>query len=158
MAVAEREIFWDLSENLCCVGLDYDKELKSTAESSDRETTCELPEGNIKVVGAKRFCCVASVPAQFHWCTSQWIPGRLWTKHHECDVYTRKEVYANVVLSGGTTILQGSGEHMTRIDGVGATHDEFSFGCSPPERKFGIDLSLSLQKMWASRFDSERYL
>ena len=118
--------------------------------SSQRETS-KLLALNVSVAWH-------SVPAQFHWCTSQWIPRRLWTKHHECDVYTRKEVYANVVLSSGTTILQGSREHMTRIDGVGATHDEFSSGCSPPERKFGIDLSLSLQKMWASRFDSERYL
>ena len=58
-AAAEREIVWDVRESLCCVGLDYDTQLKSTAESCDKETTCELPEGNIKVVGAERFCSVA---------------------------------------------------------------------------------------------------
>ena len=39
------------------------------------------------------------------------------------------------------------------MDGVGATHDEFQAVLST--RK---DLSLNFQKMWASRFDSERYL
>ena len=36
---------------------DYDTDLKSTSESSDRENTYEFPDGNIITVGAERFHC-----------------------------------------------------------------------------------------------------
>merc|ERR1712125_236226 len=32
----------------------------------------------------------------------------------KCDVDIRKDLYANVVLSGGTTMFQGIGERMTK--------------------------------------------
>merc|ERR1712136_303502 len=54
---AEREIMGDVKEKLCYIALDYDTELKSTAESSDKEKTYELPDGNIITVGAERFRC-----------------------------------------------------------------------------------------------------
>merc|ERR1712122_373478 len=54
---AEKEIVRDLKEKLCYIALDYDTELKSTAESSDKEKTYELPDGNIITVGAERFRC-----------------------------------------------------------------------------------------------------
>ena len=44
-ASAEREIARDFIEKLCCIGVDYDTELKKT----DKEKTCELPDGNITV-------------------------------------------------------------------------------------------------------------
>ena len=33
----------------------------------------------------------------------------------KCDVDIRKDLYANVVLSGGTTMFQGIGERMTKL-------------------------------------------
>ena len=42
-APAEREIVWDVTENLYYIGLEYDTEHKSTF----KEKTCELPDGNI---------------------------------------------------------------------------------------------------------------
>ena len=50
-------------EKLCCVVLDYDSELKHTAESSDKEKTYELPDGNINTVDDKYFRC-SKVPFQ----------------------------------------------------------------------------------------------
>ena len=58
---------WDVRENLCCIGLYYGTELKWTAEGPDKETTFELPEGHIIIVGAECFRALHSVPAQFHW-------------------------------------------------------------------------------------------
>ena len=44
-------------KNFCHIALDYDTELKSTSEGSDRENTYEFPAGNIITVGAERFRC-----------------------------------------------------------------------------------------------------
>ena len=43
----EREIGRDVKEKLCYVASDYDIELKSTAESSDKKQTHMLSDGNI---------------------------------------------------------------------------------------------------------------
>ena len=59
----------------------------------------EFPDGNIISVGAKRLRCkeVLLQPSLIY----------------QCDVDIRKDLFANVVLSGGTTIFQGIGERVT---------------------------------------------
>ena len=67
----------------------------------------ELPDGNIISVGAKRLRCkeVLLQPSLIY----------------QCDVDIRKDLYANVVLSGGTTIFQDSsiGHVDNEIDSAG---------------------------------------
>ena len=48
---AEREIGRDVKEKFCYMAFDYDTELKSTAESSDKNQTCELPDRNMSAPG-----------------------------------------------------------------------------------------------------------
>ena len=79
------------------------------------EKTCELPDGNIITVGAERFHCA-------EWLFQPSFTGKEASGFHDtsfqyvmkCDVYIRKELYANVVLSGGTAIFQGIVEYMTK--------------------------------------------
>ena len=54
---AEREIVRDVKEKLSYIALDYDTEMKAATESSDKEKTYELPDGNIITVGSERFRC-----------------------------------------------------------------------------------------------------
>ena len=44
-------------EKLCYIALDFDSEMKASSESSDKEKTYELPDGNIITVGSERFRC-----------------------------------------------------------------------------------------------------
>ena len=99
---AETGIVCNVKEKLCYMSLDYDTELKSTSESSDKIQTYELPDRNITSLGAER-----SVPRVF------FLPVSLAFKPVEsstsfpsnmkCYVNFRKELYANVVLPSGKT-------------------------------------------------------
>lgn len=56
----------------------------------------------------------------------------------KCDVDIRRDLYSNIVLSGGTTMLTGLGERMTKE----IMHLAPS-GCrvkviTPPERKYSV--------------------
>ena len=101
---ADREIARNVKEKLCYIGFDYGTQLKSTAEI-DKDKTFELSDGNINIYGAERFRCVnilfqPSLTQQ----RRQRIPRHFLSK---CYVDTRKRLYADVVLSRGTTIFRG---------------------------------------------------
>ena len=86
---AEREIGRDVKEKLCHITFDFDSELKSTAESSDKNQTYMLLDGNTITVGAERFRCTSVVPALFHWYTRQRNPRHFFPKR---DVDIRKKI------------------------------------------------------------------
>merc|ERR1712174_123947 len=100
---------------LCYIALDFDSEMKLSSESSDKEKTYELPDGNIITVGSERFRCpevlfnpslVGKEASGIHDTTFQSIM--------KCDVDIRKDLYANVVLSGGTTMFPSIADRMNK--------------------------------------------
>ena len=109
-ATAEREIFPVVIDIVCCLGFDCERKLKS---NNYQEKTDELPDGNIIIVGAERFRCVKVLFQPSF--TGTEASGFHDTSFHnvmKCDADIRKELYANVVLSGGTAIFQGIVERM----------------------------------------------
>merc|ERR1712023_378467 len=103
---AEREIVRDVKEKLSYIAVDFDSEMRAASESSDKEKTYELPDGNTITVGNQRFRCpevlfqpslIGKEASGIHDMTFQSIM--------KCDVDIRRDLYANVVLSGGTTMF-----------------------------------------------------
>merc|ERR1712032_665347 len=82
--------------------LDFDTEMKEASESSDKEKTYELPDGNIITVGGERFRCpeVLFQPS-FIGKEASGIHDTTFQSIMKCDVDIRKDLYSNVVLSGG---------------------------------------------------------
>merc|ERR1712122_392962 len=144
---------------LCYIALDYDTELKSTAESSDKEKTYELPDGNIITVGAERFRCAEVLfQPSFIAKEASGIHDTSFQSIMKCDVDIRKDLYANVVLSGGTTMFQGIGERMTKELTALAPSTMKIKVVAPPERKYSVWIGGSIlsslstfQQMWISK-------
>ena len=92
---AQREIVRDVKENLCCIALDYDTVLQSTAESSDNEMTYVLPDGNIHTVSDERFRYVEVLfRPNFFGEGASGIHDTSLQSNMKCGVYTRKNLYA----------------------------------------------------------------
>merc|ERR1712057_31816 len=106
---AEREIVRDVKEKLSFVALDFDSEMKAAQESSDKEKTYELPDGNIVTVGSERFRCPEALfEPSLLGKESSGIHDVTFQSIAKCDIDIRKDLYGNVVLSGGSTMFQFS--------------------------------------------------
>jgi len=156
---AEKEIVRDIKEKLCYIALDYEEELKKAEESDEIDKTYELPDGNVISVGKERFQCPEALfQPSFVGREAQGVHHTTFQSIMKCDVDIRKDLYSNVVLSGGTTMYDGIGERMTKELTELAPSTMQIKVIAPPERKFSVWIGGSIlsslstfQTMWITR-------
>ncbi|OLS30618.1 MAG: Bacterial actin-related protein, partial [Candidatus Heimdallarchaeota archaeon AB_125] len=136
---AEREIVRDIKERLCYVALDPEKELKLAEKVSGMEKTYTLPDGETLTIGAERFMAPELL----------FNPGAIGSEENpldeliyrsiqNCDVDLRRDLYANIVLSGGSTMFPGLKErlHKELTELVPETMEVKII--APPERRYSV--------------------
>jgi actin-related protein len=164
---AEKEIVRDIKEKLCYVALDYDKELEESTKSNEVEKQYELPDGSTITVGNERFRCpeVLFQPS-FIGSESGGIHEVLHDSIQKCDVDVRRDLYANIVLSGGTTMFDRIDQRLlkeiTRLAPKSLSQGDNAKKniriTAPPERKYSVWIGGSIlaslstfQQMWITK-------
>lgn len=172
---AELEVVRDLKEALCFVALDAAKAESSASSASaaaaaaaaasagaERPSQYRLPDGQLIELGAERFRAPEIL----------FRPSLVGDESHgvaECvasavrraDLELRRPLWANIVLSGGTTLLPGFGERL--LHELKALGGDVKINISAPkERRFSTWMGGSIlatlgtfKQMWVLRKEYE---
>ena len=113
---AGREIARDIKQKLSYVALDFDAEMKAAEETpSTVEKTYVTPNGTAITLCNERFCCpellfqpslVGKKNPGIHEVVDEAI--------QQCSADIRSDLCVNIVLSGGSTMIQGIGARMKK--------------------------------------------
>ena len=136
---AELEIVRDIKEQMTYIAKDFDEEMVKASESAALEKTFEMPDGHVIVVGNERFRCpeVLFQPSLIGK-ESSGIHQHVYDTIMSCDIDLRKDLFSNIVMSGGTTMFPGIAERVTSELNKIVPSSISVRVVAPPERKYSV--------------------
>lgn len=162
-STGELDITRDIKETKCYVALDFEEEMKAFAESNEKDVTYELPDGQVVTFGNAQIRCPEVM----------FQPGILGKDflgvHHtshsvvqKCDIDVRRDLYENIILSGGSTMFPGISDRLTKEVSALIPGSVKVKVIAPNERKYSVWIGGSVlstlatfQTMWVTRQEYE---
>lgn len=137
---AEMEIVRDIKEKTAFVAVDYDAAMKQSQDSSSLEMQYELPDGTPITIGSERFRCPEYLfkPLEMNGKDMDSIQDLTYKSIQECDVDVRRELYQNIILSGGSTMFEGIGERLLKEIEARAPKAVSVKVIASPDRKYAV--------------------
>ena len=160
------EIVRDIKEKLCFVALDYEEALKKSYSSSEFEKNYEMPDGKIITIGNERFRAPEYLfkPLEMNGKELPSMQELTFNSIQECDVDVRRDLYQNIILSGGTTMYEGIGERLLKEIESRAPKSINVKVIASPDRRFAVWrggstlTSLStFASMWVTKEDYDEH-
>ena len=134
---AKRDIVRNIKEKLCFVALDYRKEMENAAQSSTLKKSYRLPDESVILIGEERFKVAESL-FQPDLVEEKAVGAHqmIYDSIMDCNVDIRKDLYSNIVMSGGTSMFPGIEERMQKELTTLASRTMEIKIIAPPERKY----------------------
>ena len=158
---SEQELVSDIKQQLCYVAVDFEEEMKKNVP--DIEKTYVLPDGRNIVLGNERFRCPEaffqpSLVGQMY----GGLPETISNSIQKCDMVIRRELYNNVVVSGGSSLFNGFVERLEKeLLTISPPNVELDV-VAPPERKYSVWVGGSIlsslssfDNMWITKREYE---